>query len=400
MASPFKLYFMKKYNHFPNLFTYGSKNTSKSTSVKFFTIDFYKHIPFAFSPDAIEGQESHVDDWGSSSTFPLIHDEIQTGKKGAAKEKSKATAILPHTKKEKGGQELGVYKEIIAASAYCSNPYIEAFKDPTFINKTIIIQFFMRDILTENPQWYYFHQRLLKKSLFSIEYDHTKDWDDSNIDTMIKKISTIYRDEIRDLKITDIRLRQEVMIILFGIILFKEVFGIELPIKGIAQLLITGHTYGSEDLKEYLKTYCFYAFKLFLEERKIEQIDFTKVSYIKYKYPFVHCGLSIKFTKVKHGKFKRWYYTFLTLNEKDFNSFYKQRKFNKPELFNYLNEITKNKELLYLGNTRVRYFDKVMDALLISPEIFEVLKPKEEMAKNVLYNMFEERLKHGTREMT
>lgn len=255
MSSPFKLYFLDRFQLFPIIYLCGHKNTGKTYLALFYAIHFYRLLN-SYLSESILNNKSQFEDYNACFSFPLFFSEFtEIAKNIIDITKGSCTGIDNMVRKTQN-QMLRAMKPKIAPMVFDSNEIARGFDDSPLNTKMIFVNFEENEIIEENTQWVKLYNELTKEYLFSLIYNHTKDWDNEKIDEIINELKIKYKTEYEQLKKIDARLAKTYISIMFGIKLFEDVFDIELDKKDLHYLLIRGRTETSKELLEFFLSHC------------------------------------------------------------------------------------------------------------------------------------------------
>ncbi len=354
---PFRLYFIENFGIFPHLALYGRTTAGKTRMLDFWSTNNYKnrkkHMSgkTASSPSQIEGAMTGstfgvmVDDYRETNAYntafmEMILKDVATG--------------MPFWKRNNRDGRSGVSRELISSVLTTSNDLGELMNDSALNARTISLPY--DKPIVSNNKWIKLELELKKGKLFSLMYDATKSWSDEHLDKLMKKIETSNNNILKhlDTKITDLnypKLLKIYKIILAGCWLAKKIYGIELNIDEVWDILVkVRRTTISRFLNIFL-SYCEYA--KYLDPEKPIPRYFT--------FPLEY--------DPKHKV-----YIFQTTNLRDFNTFYSgytndRKKFSLKLLFERLNDALKHKKLIkfgYLHYTKKTYCIQISPVLITS----------------------------------
>jgi len=345
ISAPFRLTFLDYCDIFPHLYNYGERNTGKSSLEKFYIVHFYKIYENYLSSTVLES-DSRLEDHASESTFPHNIQECHKVKNINAMPllKDIATGISLFDRK-KSAREIDVEKPKIAGFCLDSNNIVSAFKTPAFNTKSITNEFTKDDVIKIDDKWRKLYRELKKEKLFSFVYEITKDWNNKiifeKLDSLLNQIKEILKEKQIDfekIEKENPRIIYFYQIILFGIELFNEAFGIELEKEGVLEALIKGRSILPLELKDQFIHFCKLALKY------DHGYDDNYGNWHKGDNPkFLTCPLEIDKNKE--------YYCFTQDNLRDFNE-YAKKNYNLKGLNNLLIDALENKDDMQYVNKR------------------------------------------------
>lgn len=267
LASPFRNVFIKYFDLFPMLILTGFKNTGKTSISDFFTIHFYKIWDKHYSGSSFDSL-ARAEDLLSTSSFPIQIDEVEFVKDEIiAVIKDSTTQTSDYIRKD--GLLNVINKPKITPILICCNYLPKNLLDSALNSKGVNISFSIRERIKFDREWINLRNKLRKEKFFSFIYDFTENWDSQYIINEVNDIEDIIDLELdkeysRDVKkVFDLndhpRIKKTYIIILFGLKLFKNIFGIELETKGILELLKISSRNMSKPLLDQFIEFCLLA---------------------------------------------------------------------------------------------------------------------------------------------
>lgn len=248
MAASFRLFFIKKLKLFPLLYLCGKKDTGKSTKGDWLVVNFFKLRDTHFSP-AILNSYSQTEDVVASTTFPLNIQEVSiiTDKKTIPVLKDLTTGNSPFLRKNQD-QSLKANRLKVAPLMLDGNSPASAFKDEAWNSKMIYLRYDHDEKINYDEEWDQVLNFFMDKRPFSLLYDHTKSWTDADLEERLYKVKECFEDECKFLKKEDQRLLKSFKIIMVGLHILNEVYGIQVDVNKIPETLKEARTYITEEL--------------------------------------------------------------------------------------------------------------------------------------------------------
>lgn len=385
ISAPFRLYFIDNFQLFVVLWLFGYRIAGKSAMGDFYITHFYKIFNSHESPITFENEQtlSQLQDI-TTMTFPINAQELTFISKLCLSFLKEITVSNPIMRKKTPTQQLKVNKECVAPICLDSNPIIEGLNDSAVTTKILPQSFGEHERVKDDPIWFEMRKWLYNKHLFSLIYDKTKDWDNSNIDKIIKKLKIEYKDILEEVGNYDQRLKYTLLSILFGIYLFEFVFEIKLESNNITELFKISRTYISQDLSENFFTFVNECIDLqeyndevnrVKEHNRIVGLNKSRDDYEESppqrRIPFyLRHGLPINSKGV---------YIFSNIFIRDFNDRYKT--YIRPkDLYEEVSDTLtlENKELMEFGSFYCKVSKSTGSAIKIKPQLLKNLKQIKE----------------------
>ncbi len=368
LSAPFRLPILEYCDIFPHLFNIGNRLSGKNTLESTFITDFYKIYDKMLSPNVLES-DSRLEDHLTESTFPHVITEIH---------KVKNINVLPLLKdhatgtsdfeRKKNAFELAVRKPKVAGLSFDSNNPLDFLKDSAMNTKVIVNNF--KKQVTVDPIWKNLNRELKKEKLFSFIYDYTKNWTNKDVHSLLErqldKIENEFGlEKVQRLERENPRLISIYQILMFGLELLKNVFGIEIDegIETILNPIKIGRQLVSMELKDKLFAFC----------KKAKDFDegYLDINgYFRKGDNPKHLQFPLKLDKNERN------YCFTQDNLRDFNEYSKKAYYLK-ELNDLIADALEDKENIQLVNkhfngNRTRYIQ-------IKKDLFE--NKKKEVKK-------------------
>lgn len=355
IIAPFKLYFIKYFDLFIHLMLSGKLTAGKTTFLNMFTTHFFNVFKKHTAGLTVKTIPK-FEDIATASTFPRMLDQFE-GYSRAVIDALKEMATSKSNYKRKTGLIHQISKPKVAPICGTSNTIGEHFKEPSDLSRAVILDY--EKPIKQNLRWAKLSNKLKKKKPFSLLYDYTKDWTNKDITELIKEANqTINIDKeiekiekanngITDIDISYPRIRKAYQIITTGAYLFREVFGIKLPLKNVFETLLKLRRNVGEELLDRFIAFC--------KQAK----DFTFV-----ERPPHYLTVPLKWNNTDG-------YNFDSLNLGDFNTFMKKfgnEIFNKKKLAEQLIDTLTNKSLIK-HTTRRKGYTKPTDIIVISDKL-------------------------------
>jgi len=312
MSSLFRNLFIKYFHYFPIDCESGAINTGKTTLLDFYAIHSYKIHKDHYNSSTFNTL-ARAEDYMATGGFPLIIDEAHNLSPNILELfKESTTGGSDYIRKENLFEAL-IKPKVASIGLTCNEPP-EVLIEKPMTSKMINIDHRENEKIIRDAKWLELQKDLLKECLFSFIYDKTKKWNDKIVIDLIKKIEKEVNKKFDSLfsKGED-RIRKTLIILLFGIRLFKICFGIDLEgeIYKILDLLKLGKISMTLPILEQFMEFCSNASKFDPEVKNP-------------KYLTAPLQLNI------NGD---WYFT--NTNLRDFNEFAKHNYKLKP-LWNLL----------------------------------------------------------------
>ncbi|MFW9877936.1 MAG: hypothetical protein ACFFG0_33050 [Candidatus Thorarchaeota archaeon] len=255
ISAPFRLYFIEKFQLFVLLYFCGNRNTGKSSMGDFYITDFYNIFDEHINSSVLNSV-SRTEDLLTTSTFPFNIQEVSEIKDPRVIDILKDTTTGNSKMIRKNpDQTLKIYKLEIAPVCLDGNKVLKRFMDEAWNSKMHFLKFNKDEEIHYDKEWIDLAQELKKIKLFTLIYNHTKDWTNKDIEKRVEAIQDKYYNIINELYGIDSRLAKTYITLLFGIELFEDVFDIELD-KNIKDSLIESRSYISEDLTDMFINFC------------------------------------------------------------------------------------------------------------------------------------------------
>ncbi len=264
IISSFKLYFIEKIGLFPHLILSGEQYTAKTSVADLHTTYLYGHYKEHCGGQTCKSL-ARFEDIITASTFPRMIDEFEGFSKGIADVlRELATSTSDYKRKTSATTQISRPK--VTPIITTSNSLAEFFSQPENSSRAIILEF--EKIIKRDPEWIELRNELKKVKLFSLLYDYTKNWKDKELDElMIRANETNNIDEeinriekanngIINVDVNYPRIREIYLIIITGVQLYREVFGIELPLKNVLRTLIKARRNVNRELLERFVEFC------------------------------------------------------------------------------------------------------------------------------------------------
>ena len=355
IISPFKLYFIKKFDLFIHLILSGKLTAGKTTFLDVFTTDFYKQYKKHCAGQTVKSV-ARFENISTASTFPRMIDQFE-GYSKAIIDVLKEMASSDSDYQRQIGVIRQITKPKVTPICATSNTLGDHFKDPSDLSRAVILDY--EKPIKPNPRWGILSNKLRKKKPFSLLYDLTKDWTNEDLDMLIMKanatidISMIIKkvektnNGITDIDINYPRIRKAYQIITTGAFLFREVFGIKLPLKNVFETLLKLRRNVGEELLDRFIAFC--------KQAKYFPWNDRPPSYLT---------VGLKWNDTDG-------YNFDSLNLRDFNTFMKafgREVFNKKKLAEQLIETLTDKTLID-HTTRQKGYSKPTNVIVISDEL-------------------------------
>ncbi|MFW9872429.1 MAG: bifunctional DNA primase/polymerase [Candidatus Thorarchaeota archaeon] len=317
IAAPFRLFFIREYDLFPILYNYGNPNTGRSTLEDFWVRDFYRIYKAHLPPNtSIPRLEDHL----SQSTFPqslqdLKESNVHNNRDLISMLQDYSTSIGLFERK-KGAKEIEFIKYKIAGLNLDSNDILEMFSAPAINERQVFFQYNQKVQL--DIEWINMRKKMKKYKLFSLIYDHTKDWTDQDVEALYQPILEDYNETF---KTNSSRLIKSAAIIRFGLKLFDEVFDYNFNISDdeLLETIVSGSTKMTEYVVDQFREYCILAINYDEATQTIK--DTGQLQYVQtYKGDNPHY-LNHKL-RLSHNK---KYYAYTSSNHEDYKKRFNDR---------------------------------------------------------------------------
>ncbi|KKM98138.1 hypothetical protein LCGC14_1160970 [marine sediment metagenome] len=344
IASPFKLYFINKFQLFVLDYLCGLRETGKTHLALFYVVYFYNVHKNYFS-ESILNNKSHLEDYMASSTFPIFFSEFTKVYSHIIDVIKESCTGVSNMSKKLPDQLLKVNKPKTAAIMLDSNKPIVGI-DNAMNTKMNFQNFDIEDKIDYDPNWVDLFNELKGESLYSFIYDFTKDWRDKDIDIFIDGIMEEYKEEYLQAQKEDSRLAKTFISIMFGIKLFEDVFDIVLEKKEIIDLLIIGRTYISNELLDSFQNYCMECIHYADDKRDYEydlETALTADKPYSVANPLMNYPSYLKYGLTLNSKGK---YIFTTTHLNGFNRSHRNYDYKLKEIYNLLKDSIEDKGLL------------------------------------------------------
>lgn len=227
ISSLFRSQFIKYFHYFPIDCESGAINTGKTTLMDFYAIQFYKIHKKHYSSSTFNST-ARAEDYMATAGFPLLIDEAHNlNEKILELFKESTTGGSDYIRKENVLEAL--IKPKVASIGLTCNEVPEVLIEKPMTSKMINIDHKENEKIIRDAIWLKLQKDLLKERLFSLIYDKTKKWNDNTVIDLIKRIEREVNKKFDSLfsKGED-RIRKTLIILLFGMRLFKICFGIDL----------------------------------------------------------------------------------------------------------------------------------------------------------------------------
>lgn len=338
ISAPFRHVFINKLNLFPILNCYGKKNTGKSAILKVFCVDFYG-VYKEYNSSKLIDSATRFEDTLSSSSFPVFIEEvIYMPKDILSLIKEHATGSSRYFRKRSAREnDFDCLKS--APLAIDCNTLVRGLMEPATNTKLLLIHFTEEEIIPMDLKWVKLKNELIKYNLFSLIYDYTKEWTDiivkKRIDVLYKEITDFLEDEKEEIERNNPRIIQQYIIIVFGLDLFNEVFGIKFDREEIINALSRGRTTMTQSLLNEFYGFC--------ESALMYDPEAKNPKYLNHSL------------RTHKSRIKGDGYLFTSNNKIDFQNYLKE-KFTLEELCERLRDalIEEHKELISNHNTGKR----------------------------------------------
>lgn len=234
LAAPFFYVIKLRENIQPFLSINGEGQSGKTTFLETLILKGYGHIGTQKSSDT--RSMSKVEGILASSTFPFFYDDLHDAKEEVVDLIKSYLTIEGRFQRKgagKGKQFYSVDKPYVAPIAATSNTSVNWMGDKYLLQR--VLHFNVKN-RKKNPYWKHYRDSLPKGYLLAALYNETKDWTADKIYKVINR----YKKEIDDdddLSDMDIRLKDLYSIMLFGRYLALRLFGLELDLKLVPQLI-------------------------------------------------------------------------------------------------------------------------------------------------------------------
>jgi len=335
MAAPVRKSLISCLGGFPHLYCYGDRSTGKTSLLKFYCVTFFKAYKSYFSSDLLR-HPSQFQDYLCSSTFPLYVQEVKyIDDKTVEMLKEHGTGKSYFIRK-KNFREIGIKSLKIAPFVLDSNDIIKNISENASNSRFIVLPFELEEWVETDYSWSNMEEKLSKYNLFSLLYDHTKNWTHDTIKKIIKK----YTDNIEidsNIEKNNPRIKGQYYIIKFGINLFNEIFKTSLDddILSILPILQGG--------RKILNTPLLEQFKFFCNEAIGYDITAKNPNYLQHDLTLVNREFKIE-GEEKSSRIEGWFFDSGNLH--DFRSFIND-KYSMKKLSDDLKEGCDDKNMIF-----------------------------------------------------
>jgi len=331
IAQLFRLSFIKYFNFAPDLLLIGDPQTGKTAFSKVFITDFYE-VWDKLLQGAQIATKSSFEDACSTSTFPILVDELEYVDYRVIDPMKARASDIPDFSRKTSAKEMFIHPEV-AGFCIITNEIPKVFYNNALIERLIVINYSSKEVIDEKQNWNDMAREIRKMNTFSPIYHFTKDWNDEDIFNKIESIQ-----KYCPLFTFDTRLRKKYVFILFGLIMFKEIFDIDLTSDLNTILFEQSGQIITGDLLNDFVNFCNIA------------IDYdygsTTQNGVKIR------GDNPKYIQGPLGQNNRGDYIFIPTNLRDFREFVGNDKYNMRSLCSQLNKSMGEKDyFLYKSNS-------------------------------------------------
>jgi hypothetical protein len=342
LSAPFREPIRKRCGFYPALFLAGKQNTGKTYMEDFWIVHFYGLHKEHYSPALLESP-SQLEDLLSSSAFPVNIQEVHKCKSNIIALIKDSLSSKTSMRKKKSATEYLVDKPKIAPLVMDANEVPIEFNDIPSTTKMIRLHF--EKEIKGNTRWGKLYNILIKKKLFSLVYDYTKDWDNEILESIFNGLETRFDENYKDYT----RIKQIWIAVMFGLVIFTKVFhyDFEKLIKesgsDILELLASERRKTFEDFGFLFHGFCLEAINY--DEGHVDDRGFFHRGNNK---PQITSKL-LRQTQSKDGEDC---FIFTELNKIDFQK-YNEERLSLPKIYGKLEEGLKDKSLLIYGTHNI-----------------------------------------------
>ena len=253
MAAPFRHIFIEYLDLFPVLACYGPRKTGKSAMLKFFCLTFYGvHEPYNSS---VLYSMSRFEDILSTGSFPIFIEEIITVPLEILSLIKEHATMTSRFFRKKNARENDFDCLKSAPLVFDCNNAVKSLMDPATNSKLTLVPFSEDEKIPMARGWINLRRILRGYNLFSMMLDYTKDWSKDTVGTKINEY--LKRDVITsEDEEKNPRILQQWVIIMFGLDLFEEVFGISLDREGFLDVIRFGRTRMTQNILVDFYSFC------------------------------------------------------------------------------------------------------------------------------------------------
>jgi len=318
LASPFRIFFIEKYDLFPILYNYGPPNTGRSSLEDFWIIDFYHIYDSHLPPNtSVARLEDHL----SKSSFPHSLQDLK--EENLFNNRELLGMLLDYStslglfERKKGGKKIDFIKYKIAGLNLDSNDILSAFTSPNINERLIFAQYTKKTQL--DLEWIKLREELKKYKLFSLVYEYTKDWTNNTVKERYEKILSRFTSEF---KTNSSRLLKSAAILRFGLDLFSDVFGIQSKFTDqmLIDEIIKGSSKMTEGIVDQFREFCSVALNY---NETTQTIEKTSGGFL---YPQINKGENPRYLNHKLRKdTEEKFYIYTTNNHEDYKHRYGEK---------------------------------------------------------------------------